>query len=224
MQLKAFGAQLSAAFQKLNAAAKAGWEPGKGGALLKSQRCLRWTVPSQRGQGQRFPVRTETVMAAAQTPATLRPSPLCDGFQGKHPVPVSILRSKNRLSRETATQASGERQRFWCLTSLPPPPHWTPLPETFLTPLNSSTAPICEIRNGHRRVKQLNVDTQQESLPLSTHAKDRGDTARRSLRELHIPVGNRKPGSRALFCLWGSPFPHLSWKPGPAAVFEWVEG
>lgn len=181
--------------------------------------------PLSEGTGTEVPCENRDCDGSSSNASNSMSIPLCDGFQGKHPVPVSILRSKNRLSRETATHkplvsasVSGASHHT------PPTPHWTPLPETFLTPRNSSTAPICEIRNGHRRVKQLNVDTQQESLPLSTHAKDRGDTARRSLRELHISVGNRKPGSRALFCLWGSPFPHLSWKPGPAAVFRWVEG
>lgn len=54
--------------------------------------------------------------------------------------------------------------------------------------------------------------------------KDRDDTARISLQELHIPIGNRKLGSRALFYLCVLPFPHLSWEPQMAAAFEWVVG
>lgn len=76
---------------------------------------------------------------------------------------MSILRYKNTLRRETARQVAGKRH---CFRSLP---------LTSLSPTQSFHCP----QLGHRRVKQLKVDTQQQkSLPLSTHLEDRGDTAR----------------------------------------------
>lgn len=42
-------------------------------------------------------------------------------------------------------------------------------------------------------------------------------TQQESLQELHIPVGNRKPGSRALFFLWLN-IPTSQLQP------EWVDG